>query len=694
MVSLNPYEKNVINYSKWNYKIAQHFFNEEIAGSTVYLHVTENLINSLGEFEGVDYQDFIKAVKNSAGITKNGVCQKALQTMEDWKWRCGRQGYPPYIGYLAFFVLASGTEDDFSPNAYYPRLRKLLGESPVSKPYPVFDEMQNLWKDLEKWANNDKSGELGFFNINITGRLVHVGIPISQTLLTERELKVLPFIFAEAGLEPISLASERYMASLLVRYGRTYLRKTTLKLLEKNRENEELHRALIERIIDELRTWDGTAENYSEGIMHSESKTRVYGVLRLCCKLDSISKRASFTLRCTTNYEFPDNGLILHLNNDDYLCHEHGNSWSSPIRGGLDNKNIDASQLDWYQGLQMQSDNHDKKWYFKLPASPIRIFVEGKNIGLPGLVEVGQVPQGLPFYLLAHQECNNLLETWGASSCEGFEKLSSFSGLPRRWDLFKVACAQNDEIVRNKYLILSFSTGVRLDLQGGIRIEKGNRFFKFAPPKIVLQTADKLVKVYCNAKLLKDQSGLGIYELSLDIPADIPIEIEARKDDDVLKRLSLFLVEDFPLATTLKTPSSDNLGLININQDESCPGVIGGWVKGSYPAFNFNTLLPIQGKQRVLFLGKESGQVVTYPEESIPVDWHPVWLIAKGNLFDKAMFCGTSLKESEPKISTCRDQKKLTLWKRIFLDRRILPPIEDNRMKQLWYKFQKGAKRV
>jgi hypothetical protein len=694
MVGLNRLQTNSINYSQWNLKIAQYFFNTEKAGCTVSLYVTEELINSLGISEKVDYQDFIKAIRNSVGMTKNGICQKAVQTMENWKSRYGRQGYPPYIAYLAVFVLASGTEDDFSHNAYYPRLRKLLRENPNSKPYPDFEHMQKLWRDLEKWANVDKSGELGFFNINNTGRLVHVGIPISQTLLTERELKVLPSIFAKAGLEAIYFPSEKYIALLLVKHGRSYLRKRTLDMLETTSENKELHCALIEKIVDELRAWDGTVGILSEQRIDLERSTQVYVVLKLCCKLDLIAKYATFTLRCTTKHEFPEDGLKLCLNNNNYSCYEHGNTWSSLIRLVASGRNIDASQLDWCQDVQMKSP--DKKWNFRLSASPIRIFIEGKNIGLPGLVEVGQMPKGSSFYLLVHRECHTLIELWGVSSCEGFENLSYIEGLPKGWKLFKVAVAINDEIVRDKYSILSFSNIIRLDLQGGIRIDKGNYFFKFAPPKLILQGADESIKLYCNGKFLENQLGVGgIYELPLDIQVNTKIEIEARNGKDIIKHLSLFLVEDFSFQTSAKIPKLNKFGLIHINQDENYSGVIGAFVDGiNCDAFDFNTLLPVQGKQHIIFMGKEPGQVVSYPQESIPLDWYPVWAIAKGKLFDKAMFCGTSLKESEPSLLICKNKEKLILWKKILLDKRTLPPIEDIRMQKLWEKFKKGAKRA
>jgi hypothetical protein len=62
--------------------------------------------------------------------------------MTDWRKR--NLQYPPYVGYLAFYVLAAGLEGDFARHAYCPRLRTLLDEPPAVGQYPSFDRMLEL----------------------------------------------------------------------------------------------------------------------------------------------------------------------------------------------------------------------------------------------------------------------------------------------------------------------------------------------------------------------------------------------------------------------------------------------------------------------------------------------------------------------------------------------------------------------
>ena len=98
-----------MDYLAWNDLISKHFFNEENAGREILLYVNEELLETLGSEQSVGKDDFINAVKiGPSWATRQGFCQKALQACADW--RAKRLEYPPYISYLAFFVLAGGVD--------------------------------------------------------------------------------------------------------------------------------------------------------------------------------------------------------------------------------------------------------------------------------------------------------------------------------------------------------------------------------------------------------------------------------------------------------------------------------------------------------------------------------------------------------------------------------------------------------
>ena len=64
-----------MDYLKWNNSIATHFFKNEIAGRSVHLYVTEELITDIGQESGADFSDFIEAIKiGRQTVQKRRVC--------------------------------------------------------------------------------------------------------------------------------------------------------------------------------------------------------------------------------------------------------------------------------------------------------------------------------------------------------------------------------------------------------------------------------------------------------------------------------------------------------------------------------------------------------------------------------------------------------------------------------------------
>src|SRR5947207_734590 len=144
-----------MDYLDWNDQLAARFFTPESRDSRVYLFVTNDVIREVGRPAKVAVADFVAAVKRGPNWVSGGnICARAEQCLEGWRKR--KLPYPPYVGYLSFFVLAAGIRGDFAKHAYYPRLRQLLGEAPTAGTYPGFSKMRHLWDDLENWTQVDR----------------------------------------------------------------------------------------------------------------------------------------------------------------------------------------------------------------------------------------------------------------------------------------------------------------------------------------------------------------------------------------------------------------------------------------------------------------------------------------------------------------------------------------------------------
>ena len=680
-----------MNYQDWNDQLASHFFRPELSGRRIHLYVTEDLISEIGGPQGLRLEDFIREVKvGPPWVTRQGLCQRALQALRGWRDR--HLSYPPYINYLALFVLAAGVEGDFPPHAYYPRLRELLGEEPTAGTYPSFHHMIDLWDDLERWSNGDKNSELGIFMADIAGSWIHVGLPIAQTLLTEHERRSLPSIFIKANLDPDFPPSDRELANLISKYGQQDLRPRTFGLLAATtRSEEEQREILIEVILEELRDWDGN----DDAIAPVGLTSRSYGRLNLCCQLDAIAGVANVIFRCRISQEFPGDGFFLRSggNSDPLYCEEFVLGWSTPISPEPGGVSIDAAAFDWSQGVHMEDTTQG--WSFNLSPSPIRILVKGTAYGLPGLVEIQRLPRASPFYLMVQKEHRRLIEQWGDSGCRGFTEIRITEGLPESWTIFYADAAHSDELVRRDFPILALPSTVRLAFEGGIRAARGNRFFKFAPPQVVLEGASWNVEVYCNDTRLNGCNEQGFYEIPEEALTTKEVYIEARLNGERVRRLSLYLIDDFPWIDRNTQNRFGHFGESVADTDENSPSVNGALVIGTQsPPFDYSTIVAAHEDRRVFFIGREPGQIVNWPSEPHPTAWLPVWAIPMRQR-GKAIFCGADVLKSEPRQSKCSDKRKLKGWKAIlwYRRKRIAPPEQKN-LRDLWDKYQEEARRV
>lgn len=564
-----------MDYLRWNDEIVSKLFNPEAAGRRVYLQVTKELIAEIGRDEGIAVPDFVRSVKAGPSWCSDvPLCLRAKEAFVGWRNRKtpSKLLFPPYVGFLSLFVLAAGLGEDgeFSTQAYYPRLIKLLGEEQSGRPYPHFEYMRELWADLETWSQRDKRGELGIFEYPTTGRFVNVGVPISQIILTEQERRDLPLIFVDAGLDPTAPPAESYLANVLQKHGLGRLRPRTLRILRDPVAHREEHEGLLGAVLDELDGWDGSVPNQTT---KGSKKVSVHASLRLCLdEIDKVAGRVALRLRCRTAHEFPEDGLVVMLDSARYRCQEYGAGWSTILEVADTSDPVDAADFDFFSGLGMREAAYG--WRFSLPASTVRVFVNGAIEGLPGYVEVHQLPAETSFFLAVDQPAWGLVEKWGQSSCEGFKQVDISDGISYGCRIYSAERAVSDDIVRDAYPILSFPTAERIRLQGGIRLS-GNTFFDFALPSIVVESS-RPVKVFCNKHVLS-KSEQGDFLLPNPVQDGARLEIEVRRNENTVARKSLFVSGKFQWQGLSPLEWFDSFGISS--QIESAPRAAGAIIE-------------------------------------------------------------------------------------------------------------------
>lgn len=682
-------------YMKWNDALARHFFRPEFGGQAVWLFVTDDLIDELGTtIEEGDSSAFVDAVKiGPPWATTGSLCQRALHAYEGWRER--GLDCPPYIGYLALFVLAAGLEGDFARHAYYPRLRALLGEE-GDRALPSFDRMLELWDDLDRWSARDRNGEVGVFEARIVGGHIHIGLPIAQTILSEEERRALPQVFAEAGLDPTSPPPDDEIARILRAHSATALRPRTRELV-RTRRDPETYAVLLDTVVEELAQWDGSYEERAPGDA-AATVQRGFGSLRLCVALDRVAGRVSATLRCRVKREFPDGGLLLEARGMGPLaCSDSGlPGWSSALADATTEEQFDASTVNWSEGLTLMDERLG--WRFSLAKRRVRVLTEGRADGLPNLVEVGQVPRVQPVYLLYQQADWPKLAEWAEHECREFHSYSMSEGMPPGWQLSSCAEVTGDTRVRAAFPELALSERVRLALVGGIRSAPGPNYFLFAPPSVLLEGGDGRETVLCNGRALKPKGTAHSYLLPAGLPKESTITLEAARNGQTLKRLSIYITGDFEWRYATQNQISNEWGRPG---DAVGPGVVGALAIGvPSPVDRFERPVMLtpgvdRRARRVLFIGRAPGQIYSWPAETGTADWRPVWALPMGRR-GHAVYCGSDIEAAAPARDRRHpDRRRVQMWKSALWHRRkrIMGP-ELPVLADLWRAYVEVARRV
>ena len=554
--------------------------------------------------------------------------------------------------------------------------------------------MRLLWDDLAKWSSYDKHGDLGVLTVRISGGHAHVGLPIAQAILSEHERHLLPTVFSSANLDPTSPPSDFHLARSVLHHGLNYLRPHTIRLLRDPEEQPDVREILIRSIKDELLEWDGSLELTTrsastagidgpggekadtdqgdglgkdllpQGFTHSPKRRdesdpvgaspgiqQVHSSLRLCIsKLDRVKESVVIGMRCSTRHEFPEIGLRLSSGPGStvFCCEEALQGWSSLLCDCDTGAPIDAAQFNWTTGLEM----HDNRlgWRSKLSDSPARIFISGASKGLPGLIEVNELPRQVAVYIVVTDMITPHVQEWGHSSCRDFKEIKLRTGLPPRWRLFYCAEVFTDQVVRDICPSLSFSHSVRLSSVGGIRSSRGNSYFYFALPVVDLEGGEGPEKVYCNGCEMERVPESAHYRLPQSMVTEKELAIEARRGEEIVARLFLYITHEVEWKTVGKARLFDGYGNSIADYAPESIGLAGACLVGiPVPSFGFVFPPHVLEGPLVYLVGRVPGEISVWPAESAEHEWVPIWAIQfPRKKLGRAIFCGSGADEISP----------------------------------------------
>lgn len=293
---------------------------------------------------------------------------------------------------------------------------------------------------------------------------------------------------------------------------------------------------------------------------------------------------------------------------------------------------------------------------------------------------------------MATNAVNETVRRWGAQCCGELLSFDETTGIPGGWRLYSAKNIKSDEIIRDEFPFLAFPTALRIQLQKGLKV-KGYQYLVFALPKIEVTGMDDDMEVFCNDHMLSQIDKNGYYEIS-DVLRARKLLIEVRQGDRKVLGRSIYAIDQIDWQNRSEITRIDRFGLParDEDMDYSVGPLINGFVP---PPFNLDAFLPPNEGRRLIFIGRNPGEIASCPPEPIPNDWPAVWAVIPMRKRGRVIFCGSSLNASAPTDKHVGDHRSVKKWKEfLWHDRKRVDPPRNPAIKRLWKAYQKVAEHV
>lgn len=225
-------KSTVDKFSAWNLRLLSGFFSEASEGEEVFIRVDKDVLDEIGQDLGGD-AGFIEAVRaGPRWLEPSDSLVERILGLQRQRERVARfepsdyadpdprrlaaisrveryidpgeldpsyrgQAAPTYLPYLAMLVriAAAGAHDGF-----YKNLSDTLG---LAEPFRSnqMAMLEPAWTDLQRWTHGH-GGKFGFFKLRRLGGHVHIGVPLSQSILKPGDVERMLWVFHRAEIRP------------------------------------------------------------------------------------------------------------------------------------------------------------------------------------------------------------------------------------------------------------------------------------------------------------------------------------------------------------------------------------------------------------------------------------------------------------------------------------------------------------
>lgn len=452
-------------YLAWNRAIAKHCLFDADADGVLYLTITPTILAAalsevhpgrlLPEDAEAAFAGAIAAVYRSRVLND----RQHLRLLR----RCGAQGLPECVGFLAASVLAAyrmRSDEETAASAYYARLAEILECDLVAGHPRGFDpiEFEALWRFLEAWLRAEKGRRLALPPAD-AGVRRFVALPLTHVPLRRVDIERLPDFFAWAGYEPGVRIPRDGLDQDLASWslGRSPFTNAGMAALADERRD-----AVLAQVAHELESWDGS---------QTDSLGRRSGRVEIL--LDVVQRRPELFYLPRRPAGFPqvfDDGMHAFEASDD--------GWYDPVALGADDGEALSEGLEW-----------------QVIAGRLRLVLRrpgARAIALPahqytGFLSHRALKLGAPAAALCREELSQVAADYLSAISQQRCLALNHPGLPKGWRLFTgIKPRRRGEVPPSGLEALAIEAAVELIPSGGLRLGSRWTWLAGAPPRLLV----------------------------------------------------------------------------------------------------------------------------------------------------------------------------------------------------------------
>lgn len=281
-----------VSYEDLNEILCKSMFTKEQAHSPAYIEIPDVVRSALAD----EFDTTIELVEPlilsitkehlERSGTRNNPFTGAYKNIAKWRREIlagNIENFPelPLLLVFTFAAIEMGGEGDYNPNAYYPRLQKLLNFSDkdvIADSYRTHSSF--IWENYNFWLDVAKKGQFGIGTAYSIGAHRHVGFVLSQALIRSGDRKKLPRLFRKNGFSAFASMVEHDMESIIEewvtaedhQFGSYQVPSKPFKNLW-NKEDARLRISAI--VCRELESWDGSVPKVQREDGHYEDDDEI-----------------------------------------------------------------------------------------------------------------------------------------------------------------------------------------------------------------------------------------------------------------------------------------------------------------------------------------------------------------------------------------------------------------------------------